>query len=229
MKILVFNGSPKKEKSDTLHITSAFLEGIGEKCDAQVEVIHVIDKHIEYCSGCFSCMKNGGVCIHKDDMSGLLHKILESDVLIFSFPLYCYGMPAPLKNLLDRTMPLSSMAMHEVNGRYEHEGQADYSHLKYVMICGCGFPNSTHNFEPMVMEFKQMFPNNHTIITIPESPMFNVPEASSVTLPRLELVKIAGREYADDFTVSDELLAQLRSPMIPEDTYARIANGEQQI
>ena len=33
-------------------------------------------------------------------MPGILEEILASDLLIWSFPLYCYGMPAPLKALL---------------------------------------------------------------------------------------------------------------------------------
>ena len=225
MKILVINGSPKKENSDTMHITRAFLDGMNGVSENEVHTIHAIDKHIEYCTGCFACMRNGGNCIHNDDMRGILEEILDSDLLIWSYPLYCYGMPAPLKALLDRTLPLSSMAMQKVGDRYEHVGQADFSHLKYEMICGCGFPNSKHNFEPAVMQFKRCFPNEHTMITVPESPMFNAPEAAVVTVPRLELIKKAGKLYAESGIISDELMKEITSPMIPEEQYAQIVNG----
>ena len=225
MKTLVLNGSPKRDKSDTMHITRAFLEGMRDAAPQEINVIDVIDRHIEYCTGCFACKRNGGACIHDDDMREILEEILESDLLLFSFGLYCYGMPAPLKALLDRTMPLSSMAMQKVGDRYEHVGQADFSHLRYMMICGCGFPNSQHNFEPAVAQFKQCFPCNHTIITIPESPMFNAPEAAVVTKPRLELVRSAGEQYARNGEIEETLLAEIGSPMIPEEQYAAIVNG----
>ena len=122
MKILVLNGSPKGGKSDVMHITKAFLKGMNEEEQHDVHVINIICKHIEYCTGCFACMHNGGVCIHDDDMKEMLEELLESDLLILSFPLYCYGMPAPLKAFMDRTLPLSSMAMQKVGDRYEHVG-----------------------------------------------------------------------------------------------------------
>ena len=225
MEILVLNGSPKKEGSDTLHITRAFLAGMNEIAPQDVHIIHAVEKHIEYCTGCFACKLNGGTCVHDDDMRAILEEILDSDLLLFSFPLYCYGMPAPLKALLDRTMPLSSLAMQKVGDRYEHVGQADFSRLHYMMICGCGFPNSRHNFEPAVAQFKQCFPCNHTVITVPESPMFNVQEADAVTSPRLELVKQAGKQYAQTGTIDEALLAEINSPMIPEEVYANIVNG----
>ena len=225
MKILILNGSPKRAHSDTMHITRAFLDGMKETAPQEVHTIHVIDKHIEYCTGCFACMRNGGSCIHNDDMRGILEEILDSDLLIWSYPLYCYGMPAPLKALLDRTLPLSSMAMQKVGDRYEHVGQADFSQLKYVMICGCGFPNSKHNFEPAVAQFKLCFPGNHTIITVPESPMFIAPEAAVVTNLRLALVKKVGKQYAETGEIDAALLDEISSPMIPEEQYAAIVNG----
>ena len=48
MKILVLNGSPKREHSDTMHITRAFLEGMNEETKHDIHIIQVIDKHIEF-------------------------------------------------------------------------------------------------------------------------------------------------------------------------------------
>lgn len=225
MKIAVFNGSPKRGGSDTLRITRAFLDGMCEYAPQEITQVHAADKHVEYCTGCFECMHNGGRCIFDDDMREILDLMLESDLLIFSFPLYCYGMPAPLKAVIDRTLPLSGMAMQKVGDRYEHVGQADYSHLRYLMICGCGFPNSRHNFEPAEAQFRLMFPSGHTIITVPECPMFGAPEAETVTRPRLGLIKKAGYQYAKTGEIGAELMSVITSPMIPEEQYARIVNA----
>ena len=133
MKISVYNGSPKRENSDTMHITRAFLEGMKEYGEQEIKQVNIVDRHIEYCRGCFSCMRNGGNCVLDDDMKEILRRI-------------------------------------------------------------------------------------------PESPMFNAPEAAPVTVPRLELVKEAGKQYAEDLRVSEKLLEEIGTPMIPEEQYAKIVN-----
>lgn len=226
MKVLVLNGSPKRESSDTMHITRAFLKGMASAAPLEAEILHVADLHIQPCSGCFACWRNGGTCVHRDDMAGVLEKIQASDVLLVSYPLYCYGMPGPLKTLIDRILPLTAMTMRKVGERYQHDSRADTAHLRFVMICGCGFPNSAHNFEAAVQQFQLLFPRNHTILTLPESPMFNVPWAASVTIPRLHLVESAGAIYAREGALSPALTEEIASPMIPHEEYARIVNGQ---
>ena len=225
MKVLVLNGSPKRDGSDTLRVTRAFLDGMNDAADNNIRIVHVIDENIEYCTGCFSCMKNGGTCVHDDGMKAILEEILDTDLLVWSFPLYSYGMPAPLKALLDRTLPLSSMAMRKTGERYEHVEQADVSRLRFLMICGCGFPNSRQNFEPAVTQFRLCFRSGTTVITVPECPMFSAPEAEVVTVPRLALIREAGKEYALTGSIGEKLLSEITSPMIPEDVYAAIVNG----
>ena len=226
MKILVINGSPKKELSDTMVMTNAFLEGMKENADIEVKIIHSIDKKIQYCTGCYSCTLNGGTCVIEDEMKDILQEMLDSDLLLFSYPLYYYGMPASLKALVDRTLPLASLAMKEENGRYVHLVQKDISRLKFLMICGCGFPNSKQNFEPAILQFKQIFPHDHTIITVPESPLFHARGAEFVTEPRLNLIREAGKQYSSSGHIDEKLMEQITSPMIPEEEYARIANSQ---
>ena len=97
MQIFVLNGSPKKEHSDTLRITRAFLDGMTDFEPQNIHTIDVYDRSIGYCRGCFACKRNGGTCVLDDDMAGILEEMLESDLLLFSFPLHSYAMPAALK------------------------------------------------------------------------------------------------------------------------------------
>lgn len=158
-------------------------------------------------------------------MDALLERMLESDLLLFSFPLYCYGMPAKLKNLAERMLPLSSMAMARKDGRCAHVGQRDYSRLRFAMICGCGFSNARCIFELAVAQFRLLFSGKTTILTAPESPMFSAPEDEIVTAPRLGQVREAGRQYAENGEVGAALLSEISSPMIPEGTCARIVDA----
>lgn len=226
MRILVLNGSPKGEKSDTLQITRAFLDGMETVARSEISVVHVNERRIAFCTGCFVCKKNGGVCVLDDDMQEILREILESDVVIFSFPLYSYGMPGAIKNVVDRMMPLSSWNMvRDENGKYGHRMQYDVSNIRYMMICGCGFPNSKHNFEGVVRQFGLKFPDS-TIITVPESPMFNIPQAAPFVSPRRAQLKDAGAEFARTGAIGPETMRTICSPMIPEEIYAQFANGE---
>ena len=47
-------------------------------------------------------MSSGGVCTQKDDMTEILSKMHESDVIVLSTPVYKSCMCAQLKTLIDR-------------------------------------------------------------------------------------------------------------------------------
>ena len=76
------------------------------------------------------------------------------------------------------------------------------------------------------MQFYNLYGDRLTAITVPESPMFQVPDAAPVTKPFLEKVVSAGREYAREGKLSEETKTQLHIPMIPNETYIQIVNAQ---
>lgn len=224
MKILVLNGSPKK-KSDTMHLTNAFVKGIMNQGEHDVEIINVIEKEIKPCIGCFACWKMlNGKCIQKDDQNEILGKIVSADVIIWSFPLYCYSMPSHLKAVSDRTIPLAKMSMKEENGVVSHDTLVDMSSKRYVVICGCGFPDWNGNFDGLKLQCKNMFGENLVTVCVPETPMLNESSAEPLTKPLLERFVAAGEEYAQNLTLSPEVVASLEIPMLPNEVYIQIVN-----
>ena len=226
MKVLVLNGSPKK-KSDTLRMTEAFLKGLNRTQEHEVQIINVIEKKIAPCRGCFGCwqVKKDGHCMIEDDQNAILDIYREADLIIWSFPLYCYGMPSHLKAFLDRTIPLVKMAMRqEADGRVRHEALVDFSRIHTLVICGCGFPDWDGNFDGLRASCRMSF-GNLQMVCVPETPMLNVPEAAVVADPLLDAFEKAGEEYAGSMALSPETIARLETPMIPKEDYIRIVNG----
>lgn len=226
MKILVLNGSPK-EKSDTFRLTEAFLKGMNREDRHEVRIIDVIEKKIAPCRGCFGCWQRGdGHCVIDDDQNIILDAYRSADVIIWSFPLYCYGMPSHLKAVLDRTIPLLRMKMvREPDGTVRHEGLVDFSKIHTLVICGCGFPHWEGNFDSLKLLCKNCF-GEPVMVCVPETPLLNVPQAAIVADPLLEKFQRAGEEYAAALRLSPETVAALETPMIPAEEYIRNVNGQ---
>ncbi len=224
MKILVLNGSPKK-KSDTIRLTDAFLKGINKEQENEVHVINVIEKDIAPCKGCFGCWQRmDGHCVVCDDQNAILDVYRSADLIIWSFPLYCYGMPSHLKAVLDRTIPLVRMNMvQQEDGTVRHEALVDFSSIHTLVISGCGFPDWEGNFDGLRTMCRVCF-GEPDMVCVPETPLLNIPEAAAVAGPLLKRFEKAGEEYAASMTLSPQTISELETPMIPREEYIRKVN-----
>lgn len=100
-KVLILSESPRKGgNSDTL--CDEFMKGAIEAGN-EVEKIFVAGKNIGYCNACYAC-KDTGVCVIKDNMTEVLQKMLDADVIVLSSPVYFYSISAQLKAVIDRTV-----------------------------------------------------------------------------------------------------------------------------
>ena len=225
MKVLVLNGSPK-EKSDTFQLTEAFLRGFDPAGKHDVRIVDVIGRSVAPCRGCFACWENAdGRCVIDDDQNAILALYRESDVIIWSFPLYCYGMPSHLKAVLDRTIPLIRQKMVRLpDGTVRHEALVDFSRIHTLIICGCGFPDWEGNFDAVRIMCANCF-GRPDIVCVPEAPLMNVPEAQIVAEPLRRRFEAAGAEYERTLTLSARTVAALETPMISAAEYIRNVNG----
>jgi putative sterol carrier protein/putative NADPH-quinone reductase len=152
-KILALQGSPRP-KGFTQMVLEKFLEGAASK-GAVAEIIHLANKEIKPCIGCYSCWyKTPGICIHRDDMWELLQRYKACKVVVFATPLYHYGMTGYTKIFLERTLPLVQPYLIESDGVTTHPYRyPEMVGQKVVLISVCGFPEKDH-FRALVENFR---------------------------------------------------------------------------
>lgn len=109
IKIVALNGSYKK-RGNTYRMVEEVLKGCKE-AGAKTEHISLMGKNIKTCLGCMKCSKYKdeiiGRCLQKDDMRGLLEKIVSADALIVACPIYWGNMSAHMVKFLHRMTPLA--------------------------------------------------------------------------------------------------------------------------
>ncbi|MDE7248121.1 MAG: NAD(P)H-dependent oxidoreductase [Lachnospiraceae bacterium] len=233
MRILVINGSPKGNKSNTYQLTQAFLAGMKESAEdakeaVEIEVMQVNRLDIRPCLGCFSCWnKTPGTCCIQDDMSEVIRKLLWADVTIWSFPLYYYTVPGSLKNLIDRQLPmlLPFMAENELQtGNGSHPMRYDMSGKKTVVISTCGFYTAEGNYDGIYSLFDHECGKGcYTTIFCGQGELFRVPEVSGRTNEYLGYVRQAGREYFEG-GIGTETRNKLEQLLYPKETFERWAD-----
>ncbi|MCM1101243.1 MAG: NAD(P)H-dependent oxidoreductase [Clostridium sp.] len=230
MNVLVINGSPKGGSSNTYRLTSAFLNGMRQAVqDIRTKELLVSRMDIKSCLGCFSCWnRTPGQCCIQDDMQHVIQEMLWADVTIWSFPLYYYSVPGPLKNLIDRQLPMLLPFMTEKEGRVGnggHPSRYDMSGKRTVVISTCGFYTAEGNYDGIYSLFDHLCgPGNYTSVFCGQGELFRVSELSARTNEYLSYVNRAGQEFMKD-GISGKTRATLNRLLLPRETFEACADA----
>ena len=234
MKILLINGSPKGKNSNSLKLAKSFIEGFKSAKEAdgttvEIDELELASLKIEPCKGCFICWdKTPGKCVIKDDMQTAIEKQISADLIIWSFPLYCYNVPGILKNLIDRHLPMSLPFMEERTDGYgngTHKSRYETKNKKHVLISTCGFYTAKDNYDSVRNMFNHYLgKDNFETIFCGQGELFRVKELSERTGAYLNSVKKAGSEYAAG-SITASTRKELDTLLYEKEEFERMADA----
>lgn len=229
-KVLIIEGSPRKENGHTYLYLNSFIKGI-EKAGAIVEIIYIYDKKInlEPCRGCEACwVKNDRVCVIKDDIPEIIQKINNSYLTIYAFPLYIDSIPARLKALIDRYF-INLLPVFVPFDKFTRHPLRNIKERYMCLFSVCGFPEIEH-FNPLVKTFQDIARNFHTplIATIlrPGSQFFyRAPNCKYYLEKIFASLEQAGEDLINRGKISNKILKSISNNFaIKKDVWNNFAN-----
>lgn len=103
MKVVAFNGSPRKKGNTQIMLQTA-LKPLSD-AGIETEIIHIGGQMIRGCTGCGWCReKQCRRCVIATDIvNDCIAKMIEADAIILGSPVYFADMTAEMKALIDRS------------------------------------------------------------------------------------------------------------------------------
>jgi len=230
MKVLAFNSSPRMDKGNTALILNPFLEGMRE-AGAEVELFYTKKLKINPCQGEFNCwLKTPGKCWQKDDMAMLIPKLGEADVLVLATPLYVDGMTGPMKNLIDRTIPLVQPFFELRDDHIRHPAREGTKRGKTVLVSNCGFWEMD-NFDALLVHVKAFCKNGNrefagALLRPHGEALRPMLEIGGLVEDVVEAAREAGRQLVRDGKISTETLNTVSRELMSREDYIQVANQD---
>lgn len=102
MKVVAFNGSPRKEGNTATLIKYVFEELENE--GIETELVHIGGKKTIGCTACMKCFQNKDrKCIFNDDfVNDCIAKMIDAEGIILASPTYFTDITTEMKALIDR-------------------------------------------------------------------------------------------------------------------------------
>ena len=102
MKVVAFNGSPRKDGNTSILIKRVFNEL--EKQKIETELVQLAEKEIRGCIACYKCFENKDRrCSVKNDAANeYIEKMLGAEGIILGSPVYFNDVTSEMKALIDR-------------------------------------------------------------------------------------------------------------------------------
>ncbi len=228
MKVLAFNASPKMEKGNTALILSPFLEGLRER-GAEVELFYTSQLDVKPCQGEFNCwLKSPGKCFQEDDMQMLHPKLRAADAWVFATPVYVWGVAGPLKNLMDRIIPLAEPFITLRDGHCSHPLRIKPP--KIVVVANSGFWEMD-NFDPLLLQVKTMcrilgFDYAGALLRPHGPALAAMLDMGAPVEDVIEAARRAGHELASHGRIGAGTELAVSRTLLPLETYIEFANRE---
>ncbi len=224
MKVLALNSSARTgDVSKTEIMLDHLVQGMREK-GAEVEVVNMRRKKINYCIGCFTCWtKTPGVCIHKDDMTKeLFPKYLECDLCILATPLYHFTVNAQMKTFIERTLPIAQPFFVKREGVTRHPLR--HTLPPTVVVSVAGFPEMSV-FDQLKSYVNFLFRDRLVAeIYRPSAEILRVPPTGQAMKEVLAATVQGGRELAESMKISPETMDRITRPLTDFNKMAPLGN-----
>jgi multimeric flavodoxin WrbA len=219
MKILVARGNPRKN-GYTQRLTDLFVEG-ATAGGGRVDNLDLTTVRIKSCLGCYHCWRvTPGVCIHDDDMRGILERILDAEALVCATPLYHYSMNSCLKRFLERTLPLTAQGFEFTPRGYMRNvtRHPERWKNKKVAFIAAGAFRHPGNFDGLTTTFRLLAEGMNARyaggLIRPEAYLLQFALAKPKTVKTVESAFVkAGRELAAEGAISAESMKNAALPL----------------